>query len=59
MSPTEGFCRRGRGSYATKSFHVEGPKTGKAEEPTVGSQVVTRNLELRVSEAERRVPEGV
>ena len=58
MSPTEGFCRRGRGRYATKLFHVEGPKTEKAEEPTVGSQVVTRNLELRVSEEKRRVREG-
>ena len=35
----EGFCRRGRG----RSFHVEGPKTEKAREPTVGS-LGTRNL---------------
>ena len=27
----EGFCRRGRG----RSFHVDGPKTEKAREPTV------------------------
>ena len=26
----EGFCRRGRG----RSFHVDGPKTEKAQEPT-------------------------
>ena len=31
----EGFCRRGRG----RSFHVDGPKTEKAREPTVGSLV--------------------
>ena len=30
----EGFCRRGRG----RSFHVDGPKTEKAREPTVDSQ---------------------
>ena len=36
----EGFCRRGRG----RSFHVEGPKTEKVREPTVGS-LGTRNLE--------------
>ena len=35
----EGFCRRGRG----RSFHVDGPKTEKAREPTVESGV--RNLE--------------
>ena len=31
----EGFCRRGRG----RSFHVDGPKTEKAREPTVESLV--------------------
>ena len=31
----EGFYRRGRGS----SFHVDGPKTEKAREPTVESLV--------------------
>ena len=52
----EGFCRRGRG----RSFHVDGPKTEKAVEPTVKSKSGTRNLEvMRVSEAERRVREGV
>ena len=35
----EGFCRRGRG----RSFHVDGPKTEKAREPTVESGA--RNLE--------------
>ena len=35
----DGFCRRGRG----RSFHVDGPKTEKAREPTVESGV--RNLE--------------
>ena len=50
----EGFCRRGRG----RSFHVDGPKTEKAREPTVYNpvRVIWR---LRVSEAERRVREGV
>ena len=37
----EGFCRRGRG----RSFHVDGPKTEKAREPTVESLVSARNLE--------------
>ena len=36
----EGFCRRRRG----RAFHVEGPKTEKARESTVGS-LGTRNLE--------------
>ena len=31
----EGFCWRGRG----RSFHVDGPKTEKAREPTVESLV--------------------
>ena len=39
------FCRTGRG----RSYHVEGPKTEKAQEPTVGSLV--RRI-WRVSEAE-------
>ena len=46
----EGFCRRGRG----RSFHVDGPKTEKAQEPTVES-LVRGIWRLRVSEAERRV----
>ena len=46
----EGFCRRGRG----RSFHVDGPKTEKAREPTVES-LVRGIWRLRVSEAERRV----
>ena len=31
----KGFCRRGRG----RSFHVEGPMSEKAREPTVESPV--------------------
>ena len=50
----EGFCRRGRG----RSFHVDGPKTVKAREPTVES-LVRKIWRLRISEAERRVWEGV
>ena len=50
----EGFCRRKRGS----SFHVDGPKTEKAREPTVEG-LVRGIWRLRVSEAERRVREGV
>ena len=50
----EGFCWRGRG----RSFHVDGPKTKKVREPTVDS-LVHRIWRLRVSEAERRVREGV
>ena len=46
----EGFCRRGRG----RSFHVDGPKTEKAREPTVES-LVRGIWRLRVSEAEWRV----
>ena len=34
----EGFCQRGRG----RSFHIDGPKTEKAREPTVESGA--RNL---------------
>ena len=50
----DGFRRRGRG----RSFHVEGPKTEKAQEPTVESLV--RGLwRLRVSEAKQRVRDGV
>ena len=43
----EGFCRRGRG----RSFHVDGPKTKKAREPTVES-LVRGFWRLRISEAE-------
>ena len=50
----EGLCRRGRG----RSFHVDGPKREKAREPTVES-LVRGIWRLRVSEAERRVREGV
>ena len=50
----DGFCQRGRG----RSFHVDGPKTEKAREPTVES-LVRGIWRLRVSEAERRVREGV
>ena len=50
----EGFCRRGRG----RSFHVDGPKTEKARDPTMES-LVRGICRLRVSEAERRVREGV
>ena len=50
----EFFCRRGRG----RSFHVDGPKTEKAREPTAES-LVRGIWRLRVSEAERRVREGV
>ena len=51
----EGFCRRGR---RRSSFHVDGPKTEKAQEPTVESQV-KGIWRPRVSEAEWRVWEGV
>ena len=50
----EGSCRRGRG----RSFHVDGPKTEKAREPTVES-LVRGIWRLRVSEAKRAVREGV
>ena len=50
----QGFCWRGRG----RSFYTEGPKTEKAREPTVQS-LVRGFWKLRVSEAERRVQEGV
>ena len=51
----DGFCQRGRG----RSFHIDyGPKTRKAREPTVKS-VVRGIWRLRVSEAQRRVHEGV
>ena len=50
----EGFCRRGRG----RAFHVDGPKTEKAREPAA-ERLVRGNWRLRVSEAERRVREGV
>ena len=46
----EGVCRTGRG----RSFHVDGPKTEKAREPTVES--LARGIwRLRASEAEWRV----
>ena len=48
----EGFCRRGRG----RSFHVDGPKTQKAQEPAAES-LVPEIWRLRVSEAEQRVQE--
>ena len=52
----EGFCQRGRG----RSFHVDGPKTETAREPTVESLVwKIWMLMLRMSEAEWRVQEGV
>ena len=50
----EGFCRRGM----RRSFHVDGPKTEKAREPTVGC-LVRGIWRLRVLEMERRVLEGV
>ena len=50
----EGFRRRGRG----RSFHVDGPKTEKAQEPAVES-LVRGIWRLRVPEAERRVREGM
>ena len=52
--PREDFSRRGRG----RSFHVDGPKTEKAREPTVES-LVMRIWRLRLSEVELIVPEGV
>ena len=45
--------RKGRG----RSFYVDGPKTEKAWEPKVESGV--KHLEMELSEAERRVREGV
>ena len=52
----EGFCPRGR----TRPFHIEGPKTEKGWEPTMEiSSLVQGIWKLRVSEAERRVREGV
>ena len=48
------FCRRRRG----RSFHVDGPTTEKAREPTV-ERLVLGIWRLRVSESERRVREGV
>ena len=53
----EGFCQTGRG----RSFHVDGLKTEKAWKPTVESlESLVRGIwRLRVSEAERRVREGV
>ena len=48
----KGFGQRGRG----RSFHVEGPETEKAREPTEES-LVRGIWRMRVSEAEGRVPE--
>ena len=47
----EGFCRRGR----SRSFHVDGPKTQKAREPTAEIESGARNLEAESirSRAER------
>ena len=47
----EVFFWRGRG----RSFHVHGPKMEKDNSGKPG----TRNLEVRVSETEQRVSEGV
>ena len=52
--PREGFCQTGKG----KSVHVVEPKTEKSREPTVES-LIRGIWRLRVSEAERRVREGV
>ena len=52
---SEGFCQRGRRST---SFHVYGPKTEKAQEPTAES-LVKGIWRPRVSEAEWKVWEGV
>ena len=49
----ESFCRRGRG----RSFHVE--KVGRKGARTNSGKSGTRNLEVRVSETEQRVSEGV
>ena len=53
----KGFGQRGRG----RSFHVDGPKTEKAQEPTVESLVqgIWRLTQVRVCEAEWRVWESV
>ena len=49
----EGFCRKGR----ARSFHVEGPKTEKAQEPAV--DILVRGVwRLRVSKAQQGVLEG-
>ena len=40
-------------------LHVDGPKTEKTREPTVETSLVRGIWRLRVSEAERRVREGV
>ena len=49
----EGFRRNGR----ARSFHVEGPKTEKAQEPTV--EILIRVIwSLRLSKAQRRVLEA-
>ena len=49
----EGFCRKGR----ARSFHVEGPKTEKAQEPAV--EILVRGIwRLRLLKAQRRVQKG-
>ena len=49
----EGFCRKGR----ARSFHVQGLKTDKAQEPAV--EILVRGVwRLRVSKAQRGVLEG-
>ena len=45
------------GKRRTRSFHVEGPKTEKAQEPAV--EILVRGIwTLRLSKAQRRVREG-
>ena len=50
----EGFLLERKGKF----IHVDGPKTEKVWEPAVES-LVKQIWRLRVSEAERRVQEGV
>ena len=54
MESRDDFSRRGRG----RSFQTEGTKTEMARERTVYS-LVQAIWRLKVSEAERRVREGV
>ena len=60
---TQAFCQRGREERERTSFHVEGPMTEKARKSAVGKKKksLVRGIiwRLRVSEAERRVREGV
>ena len=46
------------GEKGGRSFHVDGPETEKVREPTV-ENLVLGIWKLRVSEAERRLREGV